>query len=402
MSDSTQVVVNFANLPDIAVFVINISRVLFGIANIWLYYSFLTVRQRPIWFQILVFTVTWGAINCLRELIMPIIPNHYWVGYILSLLTLVPISLVFKESFSAKMFVFFLVASFSQANFTIFCSLEILLFTSMPGWLLLAGLLLELAGIPFIKKFFRAHIRNILELLDQRHRVFSIFPLLSFVLLAFFGGQLTYSLFTFIPLVLFTCMMGFSYYLIAVAIDQTKRSQQLELTSRTDSLTNLYNRRHIETRIQEEYKRYQDTGVEFAVLIIDVDLFKAINDRYGHTCGDFLLKAVADDIHKSVRQTDVVARWGGDEFFLLLPGTNSVIAMELADRIGKAVAGKCYSYENTQFSVTLTIGVTVIKNSDSLDSIIKNADAGMYQGKRMGKNCVVFFNDAVAKEPGLI
>ncbi|WP_094607104.1 hypothetical protein SPSIL_030220 [Sporomusa silvacetica DSM 10669] len=393
MSDSTQIVVDFANLSDITLTIINLSRVAFVIANIWLFYSFLTVKNRPIWFQIIAFASTWATINCLRDFIMPIAPNHYWVGYILSLLLLIPLSLVFKETLHAKLFVFFMVSSFSQANFSIFCSLEILVFGNMVGWLLLAGLLLELACIPLIRIYIRPHIKNILDVLDQQHRVFSFFPMLSFALVAFYAGQTTYSLFTCIPLVLFTLMMGFSYYLIAVSIDQTKCNQQLELASRTDSLTSLYNRRHMETRIQEEHERYQRTGVEFALISIDVDLFKVINDRYGHACGDFLLKSVSEDIRKSVRQSDTVARWGGDEFLLLLPGTNSKIAMELAEHISKTVGKHRYVYENNTLSVTLTIGVAVIKSGDTADGIIKNADTGMYQGKRVGRNRVVFFDN---------
>ncbi|MBP2663204.1 MAG: hypothetical protein H6Q71_1152 [Firmicutes bacterium] len=392
MSDSTQIVVDFANLSDITLIIINLSRVAFAIANIWLFYSFLTVKKRPIWFQIIVFAGTWVAINCLRDFITPIAPNHYWAGYALSLLLLIPISLVFKETLHAKLFVFFMVFSFSQADFSIFCSLEILVFENMVGWLLLTGLLLELTCIPLIRKYIRPHIKNILDVLDQQHRVFSFFPMLSFVLLAFYAGQTTYSLFVCIPLVLFTLMMGFSYYLIAVSIDQTKYNQQLELTSRTDSLTSLYNRRHMETRIQEEHERYQRTGVEFALISIDVDLFKVINDKYGHACGDFLLKSVSDDIRKAVRESDTAARWGGDEFLLLLPETNSEIAMDMAECISKKVGKRRYVYENNTLAVTLTIGVAVIKSGDTTDGIIKNADTGMYQGKRVGRNRVVLFD----------
>ena len=395
MSDSTQIVVDFANLSEITLIIINLSRVAFVIANIWLFYSFLTVKERPIWFQIIAFAGTWATINCLRDFIMPIAPNHYWAGYILSLLLLIPLSLVFKETLHAKLFVFFMVSSFSQAIFSIFCSLEILVLENMVGWLLLTGLLLELACIPLIRKYIRPHIKNILDVLDQQHRVFYFFPMLSFALAAFYAGQTTYSLFTCIPLVLFTLMMGFSYYLIAVSIDQTKCNQQLELTSRTDSLTNLYNRRHMEMRIQEEHERYQRTGVEFALISIDVDLFKTINDRYGHACGDFLLKSVSDDIRKAVRQSDTAARWGGDEFLLLLPGTNSKIAMDLAERISKNVGKRRYVYENHTLAVTLTIGVAVIKNGDTTDGIIKNADTGMYQGKRVGRNRVVLFDKPI-------
>ena len=393
MSEGAQTVVDFARLSTNTIMIIQISRLVFVIANIWLYYSFLTVKKQSLWFQVAAFAGTWTAINYLREFIMPVIQNHYWAGYILSFLLLIPLSLIFKESFHAKLFVFFMVSSFSQAIFSLLCHVEVLALNNMVGWLLLGGLLLELACISLIRKYIRLHIKNILAVLDQQHRIFSLFPMLSFALVAFYAGEMTYSVFTAIPLLLFTLMMGFSYYLIAISIEQTKYNQQLELTSRTDSLTSLYNRRYMETRIQEEIERYQQTGLEFALLIIDVDLFKVINDRYGHVCGDFLLRSVAEDIRKSVRPTDTVARWGGDEFLLLLPETNAQTAMELAGRIGKNVGKRRYLYDNNTLGVTLTIGAAVIKNGDTADSIIKNADMGMYQGKRIGKNRVVFFDN---------
>lgn len=201
-----------------------------------------------------------------------------------------------------------------------------------------------------------------------------------------------YSLSTFIMLVLCTLLSAFSYYLIAISIDQTKRHQQLELTAKTDSLTGLYNRRHMEQRIQEEYELYQRTGSEFALIIVDIDLFKTINDRYGHAGGDCLLKSVSEDLRKSVREYDIVARWGGDEFFLLLPVTNAENAVGLAERISKTVEQRKYVYENQTLSVTLTLGVSVIRRGDTVASIIKKTDLVMYQGKRAGRNCVILFD----------
>lgn len=391
MSDS-QILVDFNHIPDTTLILISLSRAVFLIANIWLNYSFLTPKKRPFWFQIIIFAGTWVTINWLRSLLDPIVQDHFWVGYILSLLYLVPFTLVFKETLHAKMFVFFMVFSLSQCNFLIFLYLEIFVFKNLIGGLLLIGLLLELSCIPLIRRYVRPHVRNILDVIDQQNHIFSFFPILSFMLLAFYGAQKTYSLLTFIPLVLFTLLIGCSYYLIALSIDQTKRNQQLELTSRTDSLTGFYNRRHMEQRIQEEYERYQRTGSEFALIIADIDLFKEINDMYGHACGDFLLKSVSEDLSKSVREYDTVARWGGDEFLLLLPATNAKSAVELAKHISKTVEKRRYAYENGALSVTLTLGVSVIRCGDTVASIIKNADTVMYQGKRVGRNCVISFD----------
>jgi diguanylate cyclase (GGDEF)-like protein len=123
-----------------------------------------------------------------------------------------------------------------------------------------------------------------------------------------------------------------------------KQRHQLELISRTDSVTGLCNRRHIELRIHEEYEQYQRTGSEFVVIIADIDLFKVIHDTYGHVCGDFILKSVSKDLEKLVREYNTVARWGGDEFLLLLPTTIGEDALGLAKRISKTLEKRRYAY----------------------------------------------------------
>jgi len=371
---------------------IALSRAVFLIASILLDYSFLT-SNRPIWFQTIAFAGTWVIGYFLRGLLSPIITDPFLIGYILSLLYLIPFALVFRETIHAKFFVFFMVSSISLCVFIICLYLEVLVYNHVVGGLVLIGVLLELSSVPLIRKYVTPHVRNILEVINQQNPSFTLFPILSFVLLAFYGVQRTYMLSTFITLVLCTLVVAFSYYLISTSIEQTKRNQQLMVTARTDSLTGLCNRRHMEQRIQEEFERYQRTGTEFALIIVDIDLFKEINDRYGHDCGDYLLKSVSEDLRKSVREYDAVARWGGDEFLLLLPATNGENAVELAERIGNTVEKHRYAYENEALSVTLTLGVSVIRRGDTVASIIKKADIAMYQGKRIGRTCVIFFDN---------
>ena len=254
-------------------------------------------------------------------------------------------------------------------------------------------------------------------MINQQHPSFTLFPVLSFILLAYYSVHGTYLLSTFITIVLSIILIFFTYYLIAIAIDQTKHqqllenqqdvnnklkitqerletlNQQLELTSRTDFLTGLYNRRHMEQRIQEEYELYQRTGSEFALVIADIDFFKKVNDMYGHDCGDCLLKLLSEDLRKSIRSYDTVARWGGEEFLLLLPGAKEKDAVGLAERIIKTVEKSKYVYQDEALFVTLTLGVCVIKHDDTITSIIKKTDIAMYQGKKAGRNCVIFFDD---------
>lgn len=172
---------------------------------------------------------------------------------------------------------------------------------------------------------------------------------------------------------------------------------QLDLTSRTDSLTGLYNRRHLEEKILEEYERYLGTGAEFAVAIADIDFFKNVNDNYGHDIGDCLLKSISEDIKKQVRKYDTIARWGGEEFLLLLPTTNLVQAVELAERIRRTIEDRKYTYENRVLSVTVTVGVSIIGSSDAVDAIFKKADIALYHGKRAGRNCVIAFDNIAGR-----
>ena len=370
----------------------NLSRVVFAISNILLAYSFLTPK-RPFWFQTIAFVGT-GVIHIfLRGLLTPIGLDPFLIGYILALLYLIPITLVFQETIHAKFFVLFMVISLSQFNFLICLFLEQFVFNHMVSGLILIGQLLELFSIPLIRKPITPHIKNILEIINRQNPIVALFPFFSFLLLAFYGVQRTYLLSSFIPLVLSSIIIFFSYYLISIAIEQTKRHQQLELISRTDSLTGLYNRRHMEQGIQKEYEQHQRTGLEFALIIIDIDLFKGINDTYGHAGGDCVLKSVAEDLRRSVREYDTVARWGGDEFLLMLPATNEENAIRLAERIRDIVEKRRYAYENEALSVTLTLGVSVIRNDgDTVDSMIRKADILMYQGKRAGRNCVIVAN----------
>lgn len=365
-------------------------------------YAFLT-SKRSYWFQIISFAGTWIAQYFLRGLLTPVGLDPFLLGYVMTILYMVPIALVFKETIQAKFFVLFMVTSLSQFNFLIFLFLELLIFKHIVGWLILIGQLLGLATIPLIRRDIRPHIKNILEIIDHQNPILTLFPFLSFGLLAFYGvKKRAYLLPEFIPLVLAAIIIFASYYLMAIAVERSKRNQQLELISRTDNLTGHYNRRYMEQRLQVEYERFQRTGTEFALIIADIDLFKEINDRYGHACGDCLLKLIAEDIRKSVREYDAVARWGGDEFVIVLPATDEKTAVGVAERIRETVEKRRYIYENNALTVTMTLGVYAAGNDgDTVGSMINKADINMYQGKRAGRNRVICVDRSAAREaPG--
>ena len=214
-------------MPDYTQWIIYLSRAVFLTANILFLYVFLTPK-RSLRFQILAFAATFMVVNGLRSILDTLPVDPFLLGYILGSLYAVPAALIFRETLHAKLFVFYMIFSLSQFIFLILLFLEQLLFNHFVGWLVLAGLSLELASLPLIKKHLAIHVRNITAIIEQRNFIFAYFPLLSFVLLAFYGVQRAYLLANFIPLAVNTLLILFAYYLIAAAIYQTRRSQQAE------------------------------------------------------------------------------------------------------------------------------------------------------------------------------
>ncbi|MDO6441467.1 MULTISPECIES: GGDEF domain-containing protein [unclassified Marinobacter] len=163
-------------------------------------------------------------------------------------------------------------------------------------------------------------------------------------------------------------------------------AQTHERAAKTDELTNLSNRRDILNRLSEEYSRYQRSGHHFSIALIDLDLFKNINDQYGHDAGDAALKQFADLVQTVIRQTDVAARWGGEEFLLLLPDTSLIPALTLAERLRSEIARNNFSFQGQELPVTMSAGVCTIAQADSIDSMLRQADLQLYNAKEAGRN----------------
>lgn len=373
---------------------LEIDKTLFLIANIILLYIFLIpVRSR--WFQVVVYVGTWIIGFFVDYILASISINHVLISYIVGFLYLIPTLLVFKESFQAKVFVFFMNFSLTQLIFVIFVYIDHFLALALPQSFVLVGLVLELIALPIVNKYMKIPVKNIIEILDCNTTIFTLFPLLSFLLLTCYSFQKTYLLSIFMTLVISTVIILFSYYLIAASISATKRLKKLEVISITDSLTGLYNRRFLEEKIEEEYNRYQKTGAKFALIIGDIDFFKNINDLYGHDCGDTVLKLITKDMQSAIRTYDTVARWGGEEFLFLLPSTSNEKAITVAERIRKSVQERKYQFPNCEKLVTVTVslGVSVVGFDDTIDNVIKKADMALYYGKQKSRNCVLSFND---------
>lgn len=164
---------------------------------------------------------------------------------------------------------------------------------------------------------------------------------------------------------------------------------RLEQLALSDSLTGLPNRRAFEAEARRMNARALRGGAASAVGIADVDHFKSINDKYGHPVGDMVLKAVASAIGKAARNTDFVARTGGEEFGLLFPVATPGQACLVAERIRQAVAAtQVEAPDGAQISVTLSIGVAGLEQVGLADALVK-ADAALYQAKRGGRNRIV-------------
>lgn len=166
---------------------------------------------------------------------------------------------------------------------------------------------------------------------------------------------------------------------------------RLEELSNTDQLTGLRNRRYLENVLQEEWQRCKRYGNELAVLIMDVDFFKQVNDRYGHAAGDACLKQVARQLGQCVRwPSDQLARYGGEEFCMVMPETDGASARVVAERIREQVQSTIMLADNLQFSVTISVGICAGVPTDSLamSDMLRKADRALYQSKQAGRNRV--------------
>lgn len=167
-----------------------------------------------------------------------------------------------------------------------------------------------------------------------------------------------------------------------------RREQILRQTmirrSQEDYLTGLYNRRRITELLENEIQRAARYGTMFSVIMTDVDHFKAVNDRLGHQAGDKVLIKIAEVIRSSVRATDLVGRWGGEEFVIISPETDIAGSFLLAEKIRTRLE----SFDLGEIHRTSSFGVTAFADDDNIESIIARADAGLYVAKQGGRNRV--------------
>ncbi|MEZ5528772.1 MAG: ABC transporter substrate-binding protein [Porticoccaceae bacterium] len=170
----------------------------------------------------------------------------------------------------------------------------------------------------------------------------------------------------------------------AVCQDMTQK-KNAELLSITDTLTGLYNRNKIDALLVKESKLVQRGSPAFSVILLDIDHFKLINDKHGHLMGDQVLRQFARSIKRNVRETDLVGRWGGEEFMVICANTSLIGAETLAEMLRATIERSTYP---EHIRVTSSFGVAEYVPGESLDDLIKRADDCLYQAKNSGRNCV--------------
>jgi diguanylate cyclase (GGDEF)-like protein/PAS domain S-box-containing protein len=161
--------------------------------------------------------------------------------------------------------------------------------------------------------------------------------------------------------------------------------EELKRLASTDKLTEAYNRTKFSEIIGREIERVKRYNQPLSIIIFDIDRFKEVNDRYGHSAGDYVLKTIADVVRENIRKIDYFVRWGGEEFMIISSETNLKEACVLAERIREAI--ESYTFEDVG-KVTVSLGLTEFKESDTEDSLIKRADDAKYEAKKKGRNLV--------------
>lgn len=170
------------------------------------------------------------------------------------------------------------------------------------------------------------------------------------------------------------------------------RHDKVVREANTDFLTGLANRKHFESRLQDEYKRSMRYGHVLSLLMLDIDHFKDINDKHGHATGDAVLKAFAGECLVQLRNVDIVGRIGGEEFCILLPETDGETAQDIGERLRSAIAALQVPVglaSNEAVRLTVSIGVATLERDDqTIQSLLARADARLYEAKQGGRNCV--------------
>ena len=196
---------------------------------------------------------------------------------------------------------------------------------------------------------------------------------------------------SFVLLTVYTAVMHRFKVDLRAEIDRKEELlREVEHLSVTDALTGLYNRRGFEQFMEYEFKQSRREESVFSVTLGDIDLFKTVNDTWGHDCGDYVIQTVAQTIRKNVREQDCLARWGGEEFILMIKGHVTETAAVI-ERIRKEIEDTVFTYEESQFKVTVSFGISEMSACDeNYEKSVIEADRMLYRAKEQGRNRIEY------------
>jgi len=177
---------------------------------------------------------------------------------------------------------------------------------------------------------------------------------------------------------------------VGMALENAKLFQEITTLAITDGMTSLYNHRYFQERLKEEFERADRYKRPLSVVMMDIDFFKHYNDAHGHPQGDELLKSFSAILKKTIRESDIASRYGGEEFVVIMPETGGELAFASAERVRKAIEANDFQGGETQPGgrVTVSMGVSSYTEGMSVDELLKSADNALYRAKEEGRNMV--------------
>lgn len=191
----------------------------------------------------------------------------------------------------------------------------------------------------------------------------------------------------YLNLLISVAVTGLVLLLVSLAINRYQ--ERLEAIALSDKLTGLTNRQGLDMMIQRDMAEQRRTGMGLALLLLDLDRFKAVNDQYGHLAGDAVLRGITEVIRQQLRDSDTIGRWGGEEFLIILKRTDLQAAIVVAEKIREAVARAEVPYGKESLNLTVSIGIAVMRAGDTEDGLLNRADHALYAAKQAGRNCVL-------------
>ncbi len=196
------------------------------------------------------------------------------------------------------------------------------------------------------------------------------------------------SIIAFLVITVTACILIYYIY------QEKKHTDKLALLANYDALTKVHNRYYFHEMISQEINNHNRYGTQVSLLLIDIDHFKKVNDTHGHSYGDYVLKTLAEISQEVLRETDVVVRFGGEEFIVVLPSTNITGALNSAERIRAKVESYTFSFNDVEINCTVSIGVSSYDNDEWTDAdFVKATDVALYEAKRNGRNQVCEFDE---------